>query len=60
MKSTAKHWRRLARDTRALAAVMANRDTQHILLGIAEGYDRLAELADKSELGQSPTLKLHS
>jgi hypothetical protein len=39
-----KHWRDRAAEARIRAAQMPEPEAKHVLLNIAEGYDRLAEL----------------
>jgi len=50
-----KHWRDRAEETRALAEQINEAETG-IMLDIANGYDRLAELAKKRKAeSQNPT-----
>jgi hypothetical protein len=49
MTNIRKHWRTLACETRILAGNMADPETKRLLLEIAVGYDRLAELAETRE-----------
>lgn len=46
-KDGPKHWRRLAQEARAVADQLDDSDAKRTLLEIAEGYEELAEIAEK-------------
>jgi hypothetical protein len=43
---SAKHWRRLAEEARAVATQLTDRDAKQVMLNIAEAYARLATHAE--------------
>jgi len=43
----AKHWRERAEEVRAVAEALTDTEAQRKMLGIAEGYDRLAQRAQE-------------
>ena len=44
----ADYWRSRAEEARAMAASMNDPNSKRVLIGIAEGYDRLAEMAERA------------
>jgi hypothetical protein len=52
-----KHWQARAEEVRAIAEQMSNMQSRHMLLAIAEDYERLAEHAERRAkwlLGRNP------
>jgi hypothetical protein len=45
-RDRANHWRTLAADARAASVEMSEPEARYTLLGIAEGYERLAKRAE--------------
>jgi len=42
-----KPWRKLAADARKLAKSMADPNARNLVMAVADGYDRVAEIAEK-------------
>jgi hypothetical protein len=53
----AEHWRTRAREARMQAEQMQDEESKRAMLGIAAGYDRLAERADMRVAKDPPQLK---
>jgi hypothetical protein len=49
MKYTKRHFENLARETRADAVEATDANAKHLLLAIADAYDRMAELVKKAK-----------
>ena len=53
-----RHWRERAEEARAVAGQLNHPEAKRIMLGIAEGYERMAKLAEerlaKSRTGTKP------
>ena len=45
-----RHWRERAEEARTQAEQMRDAETRRVMLDIAVGYDRLAELAEKRKI----------
>jgi len=50
----ASRWREFAAEARAVAADFTDPEAQRVMLLIAEGYDRLAEHADRRDSPENP------
>lgn len=48
IKNDPKHWRQLAQEARAAADQFNDPDAKRTMLEIAEGYEELASIAEKS------------
>ena len=42
-----RHWRERAEEARAVAGQLNNPEAKRVMLGIAEGYERMAKLAEE-------------
>jgi hypothetical protein len=53
----AEHWLSRAEETRTIAEIMTDPEARLIMFDIAEGYDRLAERAERTGRRESDTVQ---
>jgi hypothetical protein len=52
------HWRRRAKEARAIAEMLTDAGARKLMLGVADDYDKLAQRAEERLLtGKRPTKK---